>query len=269
MLPRTYIFQCPNTPSSCTSQSVTLDPGSYSLEVYGASGSNTSANNPGGKGGYSKGMISIKTRKTLYLFIGGTGSYNYTGSSKGGWNGGGDATDSGGSGGGGTDIRTINGEWYEEKSLKSRIIVAGGGGGAYQGVSCYSTGGDAGGKSGKSTENVYDCPDSQAIPCYGTQTGCEGTNKGVKGELGRGGSGQERLYSGGGGGYYGGGAGLRASGGGSGYVKGLFYPYMEGGVNWGNGRVIITKVFNVASCKNKNSLFKSVLLFTFVQLPLK
>ena len=134
-------------------QSITLPKGTYKLECWGAQGGNGCTDNSytGGKGGYSIGTISLNTKITLYIYVGGRGvSSEASGSGAiraGGFKGGGSgrdwsSTNHGGSGGGGaTDIR-IN-----QDSFYARVIVAGGGGGA----SDDGNGGSGGGVSGIST----------------------------------------------------------------------------------------------------------------------
>lgn len=130
-----------------TVQEVTLPPGKYKLQCWGAQGGNSSSySGVGSKGGYSEGVLTLTETTTLYIFVGGKGAS----SGNGGWNGGGGSTgqssyDSGGTygisypacGGGGTDIATVtSGMAYRSKrnnrtdaSLLSRCIVAGGGAG--------------------------------------------------------------------------------------------------------------------------------------------
>jgi hypothetical protein len=115
-------FPCSNS-SDCTYYSVTLESGTYNLEVWGAQGGNDTTyptTNFGGRGGYSKGTVTLKSRTTLYVHVGGSGIGSLVGSS---W---------GPTGGGGaTDIRLQNGVWNSATGLKTRIIVAGGGGGRH------------------------------------------------------------------------------------------------------------------------------------------
>ena len=111
--PRSINFQYPcASNSSCSYYIVELSKGKYILECWGASGGKGKASE-GGKGGYSRGFISLNNRTTFYVFIGGHGSTG-TGSNKdrilGGFNGGGDGVIGSnlcetGSGGGATDIR--------------------------------------------------------------------------------------------------------------------------------------------------------------------
>ncbi|WP_027452635.1 glycine rich domain-containing protein [Segatella albensis] len=130
--------------------------GNYKLEVWGASGGNSPVGGTAvpGKGGYSKGKISLPINKKLYLYVGGKGMNNNTDApNAGGWNGGGygnfhnSSGRSASGGGGASDIRIIqhteNDGWSGTNSLRSRIIVAAGGGG------CSSLGsGMNGGKGG-------------------------------------------------------------------------------------------------------------------------
>lgn len=100
--------------------------GKYLLEVWGANGGTfNSSYEKGGTGGYSKGTVELDAGETLYLYVGGKGSYgtstSNTATSGGGFNGGGNAGYRGGAGGGATDIR-IGGT-----TLNHRLIVAGGG----------------------------------------------------------------------------------------------------------------------------------------------
>lgn len=116
-------------------EKVTLTPGTYIIECWGASGANgnPSAINLGGKGAYTKGNLKITVAQDFWIAVGGEGTYVSTINAGGGWNGGGHAQESAGSGGGGggaTDIRTAGSDstpWNDFNSLKSRIMVAGGG----------------------------------------------------------------------------------------------------------------------------------------------
>lgn len=116
-------------------QSITLNPGKYKLECYGAGGGNDSS--AGGYGGYTTGIYTIKKTTTLYIVVGGAGG-SACRSTGGGYNGGGNAGTSGTSGGGGgsTHIATFNRGLlanyasYREELL---IVAAGGGGGGHSG----------------------------------------------------------------------------------------------------------------------------------------
>ena len=124
-------------------QEVELPAGKYKLQCWGAQGGSNGTNSSygitaqaGGKGGYSEGVITLSSKTTVRVYVGGQGS-----ASAGGFNGGGSTTgtsqyNSGdtfgyskmGGGGGATDIRLSDG------ALLSRMIVAGGGSG---GAMCY------------------------------------------------------------------------------------------------------------------------------------
>lgn len=122
-------------------QTATLDPGKYILECWGAQGGSYSSYS-GGAGGYSIGTLSLSSKTTLYIYVGGSGnsvtSANSSGYYPGGFNGGGYRNTYKG-GGGATDIR------IGTDSLYSRVIVAGGGG---SDGSSSQSGGYAGGTSG-------------------------------------------------------------------------------------------------------------------------
>ena len=117
--------------------------GEYKIELWGASGGNACLNPNlwlGGLGGYTSGIIALNKRDLLYFYVGEAGSNCTTTRSntytKASWNGGGsgsgssDGDDGGGSGGGATDVRIISGDWDNEESLRSRIMVAGAGAGS-------------------------------------------------------------------------------------------------------------------------------------------
>ena len=105
------------------------------FELWGASGGCYKAKCS--KGAYVSGIIELKERRKLFLFIGERGSlYDTTPT----FNGGGaayygDTTNDdikkcySSSGGGATDIRYKDGNWNDIESLKTRIMVASGGGG--------------------------------------------------------------------------------------------------------------------------------------------
>lgn len=123
-------------------QSVTLNAGTYTLECWGAQGGYRFSSSYGGAGGYSIGTLSLSSKTTLYIYVGGSGnsvtSANSSGYYPGGFNGGGYRNTYKG-GGGATDIR------IGTDSLYSRVIVAGGGG---SDGSSSQSGGYAGGTSG-------------------------------------------------------------------------------------------------------------------------
>ena len=204
--------------------------GMYKLEVWGASGAAGDSASIGGKGGYSKGYIKLEAGDKLYIYIGGEGENITSGTTGGGYNGGGNASVGGygkpaGGGGGATDIRTVSGDWNDSASLDSRIIVAGGGGGGgawYTGASHNFSGGAGGGEHGMAGSGSSGNPAGSA----GTQTsaGYASGQSSTRGGFGYGGTGLRASSSagGGGGGYYGGGGSYcSGGGGGSGYIGGV------------------------------------------------
>lgn len=218
--------------------------GCYLIEMWGAKGGND-AGGTGGNGGYATGKINLTAGQVLYVYVGGSGSSDVTGTG-GGWNGGGNAGSSGSSGGGGgaSDVR-LGGT-----SLSNRVIVAGGGGGA--GNSNPQNGGAGGGITGITGSGAG-----------GTQSaGGAGSSAGSFGQGGNRGSGDG---GGGGGGYYGGGAGNgdHGGGGGSSYIGGVSdattiagnasMPNPAGGTftgNPGNGvvRITLSSAIGVTAC---------------------
>ena len=138
-------------------QEITLPPGKYKLQCWGAQGGNVSGSYTatGSKGGYSEGVLTVTKPTTIYVFVGGKGTDSSTsstsGTANGGWNGGGSAAryasyNSGGTngcsyprpGGGATDMCLVTSSMEyssgqtnrDSESLLSRFIVAGGGAGA-------------------------------------------------------------------------------------------------------------------------------------------
>ncbi|HBG2133747.1 TPA: hypothetical protein KPJ62_004150, partial [Clostridioides difficile] len=108
-------------------QSITLKPGKYKLECWGASGGEMHSASSHSSGGYSVGELILRKKTLLYIYVGQLGLD--VSSSVYAFNGGGYGT--GAVGGGATDIRLVGGAWDNEQGLFSRIIVAGGGGGGY------------------------------------------------------------------------------------------------------------------------------------------
>lgn len=214
------ILNCPYSGAAIT---ITLPKGKFLLECWGAEGGNRGTADKGGKGGYSKGTLTLTAETTnLYLYAGGSGD---TGGTDGGFNGGGKRNTYNG-GGGGSDIRIGQDSYY------ARVIVAGGGGSC--GAANYA-GGAGGGESGVSVTQAS----QGGYGDYGqggTQTGngsgglssspSENSNYGGFG-FGGYGSYRKSGYGGaGGGGWYGGcgtypdssGDDDKGGGGGSGYV---------------------------------------------------
>jgi hypothetical protein len=241
-----FNYPCTST-SSCYPYIVTLSPGKYMFECYGASGGNGYVS-PGGKGGYSVGSALVEQSTNFYIFVGGQGSVNSGPSgatAAGGYNGGGNGKIGGdlrqaGGGGGATDIRNST------NTLNSRIIVAGGGGGAGSlGYSPYTgVGGNGGGTTGENGSYIDSSTHDRAGKgATQTSVGLQynaGTDN--KGGIGRG---DGSSGGGGGGGYFGGGGGMYAGGGGgSGYVGGVSSEFSNKktvtGINEGSGYAIIT-----------------------------
>ena len=205
-----------NCPYSGSSLAFNLPSGKYKFECWGAQGGGGATSNYGGKGGYSAGEYTSLSDFLAYAYVGGQGEGKINGTSKGGFNGGGDGfgsetspDDLRGGGGGGTDIR-IN-----DDSFFSRIIVAGGGGGnlTIQSAAAY-TAGVGGGTSGGSGK------EGTGASLYKGGTDQSATNTYRTSGFGIGGgqiSTTSLTICGGGGGWFGGGAG-NGAGGGSGFV---------------------------------------------------
>ena len=212
-----------NCPYSGSAKQITLPPGKYKLECWGAQGGNGANSSSGfdnisgaagGKGGYSIGTLNILKKTIIYLYTGGKGgcisksANDYTGGFNGGGTGGVSGTMSrSGGGGGASDIR-IN-----QDSLYARIIVAGGGGATSWGPTSET--GDAGG--GTSSAAGTNSP--------GLSTQNSGNTFGIGGNCYTSGS-SSNINGAGGGGWYGGkvstssyaGGSKCHGGGGSGYV---------------------------------------------------
>ena len=213
-------------PYSGSSIPIILNKGIYKLECWGAQGGYRSSSSYGGKGGYSKGTITLSDNTTVFIYAGGAGN---TGKTNGGFNGGGRRNSYNG-GGGGSDFR------LKTDSLYARVIVAGGGGsdgasskgggvgGGTQGGS-YSGGGyGTNNGSGKETYSGSSTSTTASSQSTGTTSSTD-----IKGGFGFGGNGcyHSNGYGGaGGGGWYGGsgtypdssGDDDKAGCGGSGYV---------------------------------------------------
>jgi len=205
-------------------QTVILQPGTYTFECWGAQGGAgySSTSSAGGKGGYSKGTLTLNTATTVYVYVGGSGGSSTGQIINGGFNGGGRAyapssNYNNGAGGGASDIR------IGTDSLYARAIVAGGGGGGgtRSTAQYYYPGGYGGGTSGGTPSSYYQG--------YGTGGGQSAPGAAVDGtgpvsaSFGTGGGNSttdtSSRIAGGGGGWYGGGGARRGpAGGGSGYV---------------------------------------------------
>ena len=199
--------------------------GNYKVELWGAQGMDYDSSNIGGKGGYTSGIISLNKDEHLFVYVGGKGvgkTAGYNGGATGGSSTDGTYT----AGGGATDVRLVSGNWNNEQSLNSRIMVAGGGAGSgYYWVGIIA-GGNAGGLTGESgTSNGKGA--EHTVATGGTQTSAGLTVNGADSSSGFGYSTQNNIYgTGGGGGYYGGGSGsstdsrVSAGAGGSSYISG-------------------------------------------------
>ena len=204
--------------------------GWYKIELWGASGGSTTSETgevrAGGKGAYTSGLIYLVENDEVYFYIGGT-----TTNSNGGANGGGAGAGKGMGGGGSTDVRIKSGEWNDDQSLRTRLMVAAGGGGA-EGFKEGATGGDAGAVIGRPGQSNIASSDYTNAG-YGSQKGpilvnwinlwerADKCNSGyiskdsdsvskIKtacGKLGLGGAATNNEGGGGGSGYFGGGAG--------------------------------------------------------------
>lgn len=209
------------------SKRINLPAGRFKLECWGAEGGYRSSSTYAGKGGYSKGELSLDEDTSLYVRVGQSGRNRGSGTSVKAFNGGGLKYSYYG-GGDATDIR------IQIDDYNHRVIVAGGGGsdGASNKQGMYG-----GGESGGSTSQSY------GTGGYGgTQTGVSSsswqtsspstsytTQAGAYAGFGFGGNGIYRSsgYGGaGGGGWYGGSGAYpdtsgdddRGGGGGSGFV---------------------------------------------------
>lgn len=204
--------------------------GWYKIELWGASGGNTTSETgevrAGGKGAYTSGLIYLVENQKLYFYIGGT-----TTNSSGGANGGGKGAGKGMGGGGSSDVRTKSGAWDNNDSLKTRLMVAAGGGGA-EGFKEGAPGGNAGAVIGRPGQSNIASSDYTNAG-YGSQKGpilvnwinlwekadkcnsgyiSDDSNDASKiklacGKLGLGGAAANNEGGGGGSGYFGGGAG--------------------------------------------------------------
>lgn len=219
-----------NCPYSGRKISITLPPGKYKLECWGAQGGYRSSSTYGGKGGYAVGTLELSNLIDVFLYAGGEGGYSSTntgGDKAGGFNGGGYRYGYPG-GGGASDIRLAI------DSLYARVIVAGGGGsdgkssnaGGAAGVSA-SGGYGSGGTMGNTTYSGSSVS-TTAIQQSKTGLSSSDTTK-TYGGFGFGGAGLYKSsgYGGaGGGGWYGGQGTVpdssvdddRGGGGGSSYV---------------------------------------------------
>ena len=63
-----------NCSYSGSAKNITLPPGRYKLEVWGAQGGYRSSSTYGGLGGYSVGTITLTEATTVYVYAGGAGN---------------------------------------------------------------------------------------------------------------------------------------------------------------------------------------------------
>lgn len=207
--------------------SVQLPPGKYKFECWGACGGRLGADDwtECAKGGYTKGVITLKEKTTFHIYVGQSGYEKKLSAAvilRTGFNGGGKTNLMGFDGyyytrygGGATDIRLVDGNWDNLQGLLSRIIVAGGGGGmqsTYDTSRPISYGGGHEGYNGIDSNANFSGGGSQF------QGGASRDTEEYHSSFGKGGYGGYGV--GGGGGWYGG-AGSRyngAAGGGSGYA---------------------------------------------------
>lgn len=239
-------------------QQVTLAPGTYKLECYGAQGGGT-----GGAGGYSAGTLTLTSTTTLYIGVGGQ---NAT------FNGGGFGFDY--SGGGATHIATATGQLSALSSNASAVLLVAGGGGA-GGPTSGGAGGGAN-AAGATGQRLFGGPGGGGTLSSGGAAGSSGGGCTSAGSFGQGGISSCNLgrhgnsECGGGGGYYGGGGGGHdcygcddnddsGGGGGSGYASSTLSSVTgSSGTNYGNGKAVITAV-SVTSSQKGYTVYKSVL----------
>ncbi len=221
-------------------QTITLPKGVYDLECWGAQGGDGMSNSPtafstnGGRGGYSKGTITLSKPTTIFICVGGAGvciPQNLNNSAEilpGGYNGGGHRSLStsgeyGSSGGGATHIATAPGVLSSLSSNQSAVLIVAGGGGGHGED-------DERGGAGGGIDGILGAGQS-AVATAGTQTGGgqNANNPAANGLFGQGGN-TIGDGGGGGGGWYGGaspsgsetlGADGGGGSGGSGYISPL------------------------------------------------
>jgi hypothetical protein len=231
----TYNFDYTETPQYLEAVKNTW----YKVELWGANEA-TNYN----YGGYVSGYIYLFENTTLCIYVGQQGYYSTTTTFRSSYNGGGnnsyrtDYSCYSSGGGGATDIRLIDGEWNDDISLNSRLIVASGCGGFayYRGNISY--GGRAGGLIGYSSKHNNTSTTTSdgkgatqisggeaANSNYGTwQPGSFGYGSGSWHDPNT--MSNSSADGGGGGGWYGGSAGFESSvsyyggGGGSSYISG-------------------------------------------------
>lgn len=222
--------------------------GDYKLEVWGAQGGR------GGKGGYSYGTVTLDVGDTLYVVVGGQGTYSTapTGGYNGGGRGGSSSNILAGGGGGATHIATElidTGVLSKYASNRDSVLLVAGGGGGYGGDlwNGYSGGGGGAGggeNGGNGGTNYTQYEDGGSGGAGATQT--TGNAFGQGANSGDPGSPYRQTRGGGGGGWYGGKIGTTSytwssgGGGGSGHIGNVTDGATEAGVQTGNGQAVIT-----------------------------
>lgn len=242
-------------------QTVTLQPGVYSVSCWGGNGGdgtyyssmNPNNNISGGKGGFATGGFTLNTTTVFYVYVGGRGSNLLTSNNPGGFNGGGNSSTApyqAGSGGGASHVATVTGvlSSLASNTAAIRIVAGGGGGGGNQ-----SLGGDGGGLTGIQPPNSTQFSNRTAGG-GGSQTSAGSCYSGGSGAgFGQGGVTTQNLAGGGGGGWYGGctGENSTAGGGGSSYIGGVSNgttaangtsSFVPNPVTTGHGLVLIKEI---------------------------
>ncbi len=224
---------------------------SATFEVFGAQGGTGAlaggTRGLGGLGAQVSATLPVSAGQQFQVMVGGAGTVT-----AGGFNGGGaggtsaSATAIGGGGGGASDVRTGGCAAGGTCGLTDRIIVAGGGGG---GASVGGDGGAAGAAgadgSASPTGGTPGGGGTMTVGGAGGASANGGSTPGGAGALGAGGSGGFANCGcggagGGGGGLYGGGGGGYQGGGGGGSSTGPTGSTVTGGVNSGDGRIVVS-----------------------------
>jgi hypothetical protein len=198
--------------------------GTYTFEVWGGQGGTPSALT--GKGGYAKGNKVMTAGTTLYVYVGGSGTWTNKGI--GGYNGGGNGAlnEVAGGGGGATHIASAVGLLSTLSGNQASVLLVAGGGGGGDDASLGGAGGGTAGLAGTSNATHKGRQGLGATQTAGAcATGQSPTSawKVTCGVFGLGGVGTNNYGAGGGGGWYGGGGAEydAGGGGGSGYVGGV------------------------------------------------
>ena len=144
----TLNYPCTNT-SKCVPYVLELSPGAYKFECWGSKGGGWSGNlkSKPGLGAYTAGTIFLSKSSTFYVYIGTTGLFNAANIEE--------TQSAYGVPGAATDVRlNYSDDWFDTRSLLSRIMVAAGGGGAEWAGSIGGNGGDIEG--GESISSLTD-----------------------------------------------------------------------------------------------------------------